>query len=1148
VFNHKSRLRGVSMKSHHIQAFLAALVLLSGLCSSLAFAQQGTAALNGQVTDATGSAMAGAKVQALNVSTNITYSAETNESGLYNFPTLSAGTYQVTVSKEGFQQLVRPGVELHVSDVIGLNFPLKVGSVTQTVTVEGGAPLVETTSSELGGLVNDRNIANLPLNGRNYIDLSLLQAGVTQNTNMGTTGFGSLTGTTYSSNGAPMISNNFLLDGTQIGNQSGWGTASFGGTTLGVDGIKEYKVLTSAFDASYGMNMGSQMVMISKGGTNQFHGDIFEYLRNSALNARNFFDGPKPPQLEKNNFGGSFGGPIKKDKTFFYAVYEGLRENLGFTAVDQVPSAGCHIGTGPGGQAQAGDKITGGIGPTLCAQIPAGTSATIANSQIAAMLSLYPNPNNVNTATGLYQYRYGPTTSVGVNYGQIRVDQNFSTSDILVGRYTSDASNTNAAFNAGEPLTSGTAFPQFRGGGTTRDSFLTLSETHIFSPTVSNTARLSFSRTNFSAFRVPGDPLPAGIPSLIAGLPFGSFSISGLTGVGFGGLSGPPPNLHLQNIYSFADDVYWQRGKHQLRFGTLINRFNQALTVPVSSEGSASYSSLANFLQATLLRFSAVLPGSNINRDFIYNSFGFYAQDDWHTTSRLTLNLGLRYEFVTTPRELNGNEYAIRNISMDAAETPGPVMLDRTYLNVSPRFGFAWDVFGNGKTAVRGGGGIYYDVGNYGGPFIANTWGTLPAVEFVLNNPGALTFPVNLPSVATVVASGIGVSTVQAINYHAYQPHVVQYNLTVQRELPRNMAVSVAYVGSRAAHLWEEVEGNPTNPTAVVNGVPYWVNGTQTCANPLNAAGLPACRTNPHFGSIALDSTVGQSYYDSLQVVVRKRLSRGLESQAAYTYAHALDTAVGNLAGSNCGGASGMDSGEDANTRQFDYGPACFDARHNLRLSLTYHFPNLKSGGVLGKLANGWWMGNIVAVQSGLPFTPILALNRSNSANRGLGADRVDLGTATIAPGQDGNPANSGLTYIPYVASKVITGNPNQWFNPLMFQMPPLLPCPNNAALTCGVMGNVQRGLLRGPGLGNWDFSLVKDTAFPILGEQGSVQFRAEFFNVLNHTNFGMPAGTLFTGSGATPYSSTSLTSGVGQITQTIGTSRQIQFALKVIF
>src|SRR3984885_5402961 len=631
--------------------FLTALVLVA-LCCPPAFAQEGTATLNGLITDHDGLAVVGVKVQALNAGTNVSYLADTNNKGLYNFPTLPAGTYKVTAAKDGFQQAIRPGVELHVSDVISLNFSLQVGLVTQTMTVEGGAPLVETASSAMGGLVNRKQIQDLPLNGRNYIDLSLLQAGVTNSQNStGTNGFGGMTGTVYSSNGAPVISNNFLLDGTQIANQSNWGTASFAGTTLGLEGIQEFKVLTSAYDASYGMSMGSQMGMISKGGTNQYHGDVFEYLRNSALNARNFFDGPKIPQLEKNNFGGSFGGPIRKDETFFYAVYEGLQENLGFTANDIVPAAGCH--------GAAGAVITEAACPTL--GLAPGSSVTIANANIAATLSLYPNPNN-----GANSYLFGPSTEVEVNHGQIRFDRSLSSSDSFFARYTIDSANVNSASNQGLPLTSGTAFPEFRGGGNDLDQFITLSETHVISPSMSNTARLAFSRTNFGSFPIEVGSLPTGTEPFIAGRPFGSFSISNLSTIGIGRLVGPPDSLHLQNIYSVGDDLLYQRGKHGLRFGTLLNRFNEALTVPVAYDGSATSPSFANFLQGIPLSYGGPLPGSQINRYFLYNTLGFYAQDDYHVNSRLTLNMGVRYEFMTTPREANGRQYAIRNLTTDS--------------------------------------------------------------------------------------------------------------------------------------------------------------------------------------------------------------------------------------------------------------------------------------------------------------------------------------------------------------------------------------------------------------------------------------------------------------------------------------------------
>lgn len=1135
------------MKAYRKHALLGALVLVAVLCCPLAFAQEGTAALNGRITDHDGLAMAGVKVQALNAGTNVSYLANTNDTGLYNFPILPTGKYNVTATKEGFQQAIRPGVELHVSDVIGLNFSLQVGSMSQSVTIEGGAPLIETTSSEIGGLVNSKEIEDLPLNGRNYIDLSLLQAGVTNSLNStGTNGFGGMTGTVYSSNGAPVISNNFLLDGTQITNQSNWGTATFAGTTLGVDGIQEYKVLTSAYDASYGMTMGSEMVMISKGGANQYHGDVFEYLRNSALNARNFFDGAKIPQLEKNNFGASFGGPIRKNKTFFYAVYEGLQENLGFTANDLVPAAGCH--------GAAGAAITEAACPTL--GLAPGVSVAIANADIAALLSLYPNPNN-----GTNSYSFGPSTKVGVNYGQIRFDRSFSSADTFFARYTTDSANLNSASNLGNPITSGTAFPEFRGDGKDFDQFITLSEAHLISPSMSNTVRLGFSRTNFGSFPIEVGSLPAGIEPFIAGRPFGSFSITNLTTVGNGRLVGPPDSLHLQNIYSFGDDLYDQRGKHSLRFGTLLNRFNEALTVPVAYDGSASYSSFADFLQGIPLSYGGPLVGSDINRYFLYNTLGFYAQDDYRVTPRLTVNMGLRYEFMTTPREVEGRQYAIRNLTTDstvlpggelAAWIPGPVMQNRTYRNFSPRFGLAWDVFGNGKTAVRGGGGIYYDVGNLGGAFINEADGSYPTISYTFTNPtnAVVTFPIMPPTVASVLSSNLANSIV-TVDYHAGQPYTIQYNLTVQRQLARNTVISVAYVGSRGRHLWQQLEGNPTLPTAIVNGVQYWSDSVPLC----QIGAIPTCRINPNFGSVNTNNTVGASYYDSLQVVVNKRLSGGLEAQGAYTYGHSLDTPIGQLVGADCAGAPGMDTGVSSDTRAHDYGPSCFDVRHNFHMSLLYHFPNFKTNAVLSKLVDGWWMGNIVSLQTGLAFTPVLANNRSNSGNLSTAADRVDINTQAIAQGSvltnaEGGTYTAAANFIPYNPRTVITGNPNQWFNPNMFDLQPMAPCPNNPALTCGTLGDAARGMLRGPGLGDWDFSLVKDTAVPLLGKEGSVEFRAEIFNILNHTNFGMPASaTVFNGATSVlgPYQQAPL-AGVGQITTTVTTSRQIQFALRLIF
>jgi len=1112
------------MRSRRFVGVSAFVVLSTILFSIGAFAQGGSATVNGRVTDSAGLVVVGAHIQAVNVNTNTVYPTETNESGLYSIPALLPGVYRVIVDKEGFERIVKPGVELHVADIVALNFSLQVGSTAQSVTVEGGAPIIDTTTSSLGGLVNDQKMSDLPLNGRNYIDLTLLQTGVSQNRN--NSALGGMSGTVFSANGAPTISNNFLLDGTSVVNQSGWTGSSMASSTLGVDGIKEYKVITGAFSAEYGMTMGSQMLIVSKGGSNQFHGDAFEYLRNSVLDARNFFDGPKVAQFEKNNFGASFGGPIKKDRTFFYAVYEQLDVKLGFTVVSFVPPAGCH--------GAAGTTIT----PAQCSMVSVPTTVS---SITAPFLALYPNPGPTPGNVAANTFTFPAPDNQSVEYGQIRVDHNFSDKDTLFGRYTTDNSYV------ADPLPGfssnaqgGAAFPQWASTGQSRDQFLTLSENHIFTPALLNSARISFARTHFS--ETPTYPIPTpGLPSFVAGQPMGTLAVTGLSQLGNTAFT----PYHLQNIYTFGDDLFYTKGKHALKFGTLMNRYNQSVANTITIAGQLTYSTFSDFLNAIPSKYNAANPGDDFDRDWIYNTFGFYAQDEWHATPRLTFNMGLRYEFMTTPWELSGKGYAIRNHGLDATATQGSFLQQKTLLNFSPRVGLAWDVFGDGKTSIRSAFGIYYDVANVGNLATQDS-GTPPlGSSTTINNAVAravLAFPITF----TTAQFGHAIQTM--VDYNSTQPHFLQFNLSVEHQLPGNTSLSVAYVHTRGAHLWTAREGNPGIPTYVGSGnVEYWSNNQVACENV-----VPSCRTNPNYTNDHLSATIGDSWYNALQVSVNKRLGRGLEFQASYTYSHSIDTTEGNLSAADCS-ASGMDETDDPNFITTAKGPSCFDLRHNLRFNLLYHFPALKSDSFLTKFTNGWWMGNLVSVQGGYAFTPLVSINRSNSGviENSL-SERADIGTATVAPGQvgpDGHPNGTKNTFIPFDPASVITGNPNQWFNPLMFALQPMVPCPNIPTQTCGSLGDAPRGMLRGPGLGSWDFSLVKDTALRFLGEAGAVQFRAEVFNILNRANFAMPSGTVFTGTATDigAYSESPIST-TGKITTTTTTSRQIQLALKLIF
>jgi hypothetical protein len=1182
-----------------------AMGLILFLIAVPVFAQLATGTILGVVKDTSGGTVAGANVTVTNSETTQSRTVTTNDDGSYRFPGMPVGHYSVKIEKDGFKTSTQTGLILDVSQEVVANASMEVGSSAQEVVVTGEAPLVNTTTSALGGLVDEQKMADLPLNGRNYMDLSLMQPGVSRNAAMGNS-HGTV-GVWYSSNGAPTRSNMVSLDGANMMTLLGGAATSEAGTTLGVDGIREYKVVTTSFSAEYGQSMGSQMLMVSKGGSNQFHGDAFEYIRNSALDSKNFFDtaassgGRRLPEFQKNNFGGSFGGPIKKDKTFFYGVYEGVRQNVGFTAVDTVPEVGCH-GT-------AGQMIWNGVGtiqsgwvgdcPALGGSSSAETTITSAVATgtttpfIPAFLALYPMPNvSANCPIATCTAWSGPFTNrAEVNYGQIRVDQNISASDSFFSRYTIDDTILNNANSAVGTATTGTAFPQFGLFASGRNEFLTLAENHIFSPTVLDTTRLSFSRTTVTDRNTytpnPGDP-PLDSPQyqLVQGEPMGIIVLSGFSGPGGNSGFGPPDDGQIQTVYTLSNDLFYTQGKHALKFGLLVNRYDQGIDGGLRTEGQVTFPTMANFLTGTSSTWighkASTTPLENYNRYYVFNTFGMYAQDDYRATSRLTLNMGLRYEFMTTPTETNGRSYALRNVWTDAATTQGPPINNYSLRNFSPRVGFAWDPTGSGKMSLRGAFGIYYDIGNVGVTLEQALLGTSPLIITctVTNaSPAAIQVPL-------IYSANGNCATLFTNQYNAQQPHTLQYNLTADRQLPFGMGLTVSYVGLRGIHLYANREGNPTRMgltpnsgfganvlTETVNGQEYFSSGVVTCANV-----VPSCRMNPNFDAMQYVQTSGDSYYNSLQVVLNKRLGHGLELQSAYTYSQNLDTTASNMDGNDCG--SGGATGFDPLNPQNDKGPSCADVRNNWRFNLLYHAPNLiKSEGFAGKLLNGWWMGNIISAQGGYPFTPTLTSNRSESGVfNGLTGqgDRPDIVTAaTAGPGigvKNGVSTNAFDTFVPYDPKTVILGTPTNWYNPLMFDLPPVQACPGDptpitsTSLTCGTLGNMSRGFLRGPNLFDWDFSVVKDTKLGFLGEQGSLQFRAEFFNILNHTNFGFPSTGSYAGTptdtcavtvscaGGTNWEAPSGASATkpmgtaGQITTTATNSRQIQLALKIIF
>ena len=631
-------------------------LLWVGVFTSVAFAQLPTATILGVVKDTSGAVVPGANLTARSTETGQTRTGVSAADGSYRFSALPVGNYEVRVEQSGFQVAVRSGLTLAVGQEAVVNFTLEVGAVTQTVAVTAEAPLVNTTSGSLGALVDEQKVAELPLNGRNYMDLTLLQAGITQMRNIGLNP--TAVGLWYSSNGAPIRNaNNYLLDGALMVNQQGVNSASLAGTTLGVDGIREFRVITNAFSAEYGMTMGSQVVMVSKGGTNSFHGSLFEYLRNSALDARNFFDyqsaafsGRLPP-YKRNQFGGSGGGPIKKDQTFFWGVYEGVRQRLGLSIIDDAMGAGCH---GPAGAVVwngQGDRPSGSIGP--CSQLGtnpagAGTNSVTIAPVVAPLLALFPLPNLPNN-----QFTFPFTSPTQDDFGQMRVDHTVSSNDNLFARYTIDEAQVTT-------VVPGQAYPQFPLFLASRNQFATLSENHIFSPSLLNTARFSFSRT------APRTTSPSSITgpqyAFIAGQPLGIISIGGVTTLG----SQPQTQtVFAQNIFTWSDDLFYSRGRHSLKFGTLFNRFQEFVRRIVGDRGTVTFANIANFLRGQPQNYTGLTSGSVMARAYRFTTLGFYAQDDFRVFSRLTLNLGLRYEWMTQFHERYGVQAGLRDVQRD---------------------------------------------------------------------------------------------------------------------------------------------------------------------------------------------------------------------------------------------------------------------------------------------------------------------------------------------------------------------------------------------------------------------------------------------------------------------------------------------------
>jgi len=1170
-----------SPKFKVLAASFVALVLIHSVVVHVDVqAQVAGGTITGTVVDSSGRVLPNASVSITNVATGINRTVTTNEDGLYIAPNLLPASYELTFTAPGFRTDVRSGIELTVGATVTMNMTMQVGGSKETVQVQTEAPDVQLATSDISAVVNASTVRELPLNGRSWTDLATLQPGVnriqtqpdfSQGTDRGNRGFGQQ----LTISGARPQQNNYRLDGVSLNDYANGAPGSVLGGSLGVDAIQEFSVLTSNYSAEYGKTSGGVVNAITRSGTNQFHGSGYEFVRNSALDARNFFDGSKIPPFTRNQFGGAVGGPIFKNRTFFFADYEGIRQSKGISTVTVVPSQNARNGL-------LCSNPAGASSPCTTTQLTPGpnTNANGVDLAAAQYFTFYHLPNGPildNGDTG--KYTFAGQQVVSENFFTGRVDHRFSDKDSLFGSYMFDKT----------PYSSPDGLNNVEFNTLTSRQFVSLEETHIFTPAFANSIRIGGNHeavsNNLSLKALNPDAAKAGLGvggSGFAGRDASQVLISGVTDF-TGGVGGSPTYFYHWNSVQLYDDAFITKGTHSVRFGVAFERMMLNAIADTDPNGIWRFGSLSEFdkngvfIRSTFLqnlpqKFQGGIASTLSPRNLRQNIFAAYLQDDWHLRPNLTVNLGLRYEMSTVPTETNGKIANLRNL-MDPFPVCGRVpanggcsgtgsfFSNPTTKNFEPRVGFAWDPFSNGKTAVRGGIGLF-DVLPLPYQFILLTTQAAPFFSYTsTNTPSGLCQPPlracphpfynfgdqlggqDVPFPANTLRS----TYVQ----HPKRDYVIQWNLNVQQQLTPTLAAMVAYVGSRGVHQPFRVdEADLVLPTKTPYGY-LWpqVDASGNLTSGPNA-GNPPSTINPKFGSIRAMFYEGHSYYNALEAQLAKRMSHGFQVQGIFTWAKSMDTSSASVAGDSFGNSISSLPWFDL---KLNRGLSDFNVGRTLVVNGTWELPTPKSLSAPAQWAlGGWELGLIFTASDGIPFTaswgtgsdPQYTLSSDDWAfpNRLGGA-----GCKTLTnPGHPSAYIKTGCFGVPTWPGDMTSWAANCDQFPPNDQPPP--PAPPFAATfpQCfNLHGNAGRNTLIGPGLTSLDFSIFKNNYVKRISERFNVQFRAEIFNILNHANFAPPATPTYTdifdGTGA-------LNSVAGQLTRTTTTAREIQFAVKVVF
>jgi hypothetical protein len=921
-------------------------LVLASIASSGVVAAQTTSTITGRVADSSGAVLPGVTVTARNIDTAVVRSSVTGADGRFTLALLPVGRYELRAQLDGFKPLVRQGIETTVAETLAVDLELQVGGVAEEVRVTGGASPVNTSTSELSFLVSGKTLEALPLNGRNYTDLALLQPGVVAYPNRDG---GSVVahGLGMSVNGQDPRANVYLLDGTLLNDFTNGPAGSAAGTALGLETVREFRVETNAYSAEFGRNAGGQVNVLTKSGSNRLHGTTYYFHRNDALDARNFFDTRGKPDFYRHQFGVTAGGPLEQDRLFYFFGYEGLREKLGRTISTFVPDDNARQGLIPN-PAVPGDLLNVGVHPA-----------------VAPYLNEYPRANGPSTGGGIAQYTFGFDQRLHQDYAQGRIDYNLTPAQQVFARFT---------FDDGDQALP-TDYPQFPRSFLSRNQFFTSEHRWALSSATLNTFRLGFSRTRIGQLVEANTSTP--LKPFVEGRLVGDIDVGGLQRFG------PQSSGDLkvtQNVFALHQNLVHTRGSHLFKVGSLVEHYQMNLFNPTFSLGIYNFPNLRAFLENRPAQFIGLTPDGELDRYWRSTLLGAYVQDEWQVTPRLSINGGLRLEWATEPEEKYGRDVALPNL-MDRQPTIGQ-LYENPGLNLSPRGGFAWNVTGDGRTSLRGGYGLYYNTNNQQNLIVTIT------------NPPFTPRPVIAsPTFPSPPFDRAGATSIRPVQFDLEYPRVHVWNVSAQRELPWQTVATVSYAGSRGSHLLRSNDVNTAAPTYLADGTPFF------------PAGSP--RQNTAYSTIELKSSDGDSWYKAVIVDLRRRFVNGVAIQSSYTWATSEDTTQASTFFSDA--TNGTTTAFPEYIVDYNKGLSDFDVRHNWVLNFTWEIPFARDlSGVSKAMLDGWQFSGIAQVRSGNPLTVFVSGNRSRSQwapalGPGIGRDR-----ASYAPGRSAADAVIG--------------------------------------------------------------------------------------------------------------------------------------------